>query len=371
LIPTPPDPFEEWLHAPLGADCPDPRFEVRRLVPDDFERVYDCVDAAFGRKRPRPLYEWLYRRNPMGTARCWGMLERSSGELVKTSAAFPWPIWRGDTPLRGSLGGDAATVPAWQRQGLSAIRRPVTRSHPWYGKTCGIAGPNEGSRAVARSAGNPQNLLGDLPGGVALLRPAPLLERARLPRAIARPLGAPAAAVLAAWRRLALRSGRGLATRVEPVTRFSTDFDEVTERHMAWPGFWCPHNAAFLNWRYLEHPVERYEALALVEAERPVAYAVVRLAGTRATLAELAAPTRPSAPAARLLGACMDLAEEAGCELMSFFSTPAWRHWGLLRRAGFLPYRTSNHFEASCRELEPEVNELGRWQITPGDRDYH
>ena len=48
------------------ADSP---FLVRRAAPSEFERVYDTVDAAFGRKRPRALYDWLYKQNSGGTAR--------------------------------------------------------------------------------------------------------------------------------------------------------------------------------------------------------------------------------------------------------------------------------------------------------------
>ncbi|HEB89982.1 MAG TPA: hypothetical protein ENI85_10460, partial [Deltaproteobacteria bacterium] len=62
MIPTPPDAFEEWLEVPITEDPGDPRFLVRRATPDDFERIYDLVDAAFGRRRSREQYDWLYRR---------------------------------------------------------------------------------------------------------------------------------------------------------------------------------------------------------------------------------------------------------------------------------------------------------------------
>jgi len=70
-------------------------FEVRRARPEEFERIYDTVDAAFGRKRPRELFDWLYVRNPGGIARCWIVVERETGTILKTGAGFPWPILRG------------------------------------------------------------------------------------------------------------------------------------------------------------------------------------------------------------------------------------------------------------------------------------
>jgi hypothetical protein len=49
--------------------------------------------------------------------------------------------------------------------------------------------------------------------------------------------------------------GRGRSgTVVEEVRRFDSAFDEVTGRHTAWGGFWCPLDSEFLNWRHLDRP---------------------------------------------------------------------------------------------------------------------
>jgi len=89
LIPTPPDPFEEWMRTPVSDGPEDSPFEVRRAQPEEFEKVYDTVDAAFGRKRPRELYDWLYRGNPTGIARRWIVIERESETRVTYSLAAP------------------------------------------------------------------------------------------------------------------------------------------------------------------------------------------------------------------------------------------------------------------------------------------
>ena len=62
MIEIPPDSLDEYLSLPIGLTCTDPRVEVRRVSEGEFERVYECVDAAFGTKRPRAAYDWLYRR---------------------------------------------------------------------------------------------------------------------------------------------------------------------------------------------------------------------------------------------------------------------------------------------------------------------
>lgn len=371
LIPTPPDTIEEFLSLPLGKTSDDPRVDVRRARPEEFERVYDLVDEAFGKKRPRPLYDWLYRQNPFGHARVWIVESRETGEFLKTGAFYPWPIWRGDEVLTGSLSGDAGTRPDWQRKGLSRPRRLVRRSHPWSGKICTIAGPNEGSRVVTQKAGEGDSILGALTGGVGVLRGAPLLERAGLPSLLAKPAGALATGLFAAWRSLALRRAGESSLRIEAVDRFTTDFDEVTLRTMRFPAYWSPHNADFLNWRYLDHPGETYRGFALVENERPVAYSVLRIAGNEATLAEFAAESGPSRHDVQLLAATFEAARQAGCAYVNFFSTPVWRHWGLFRRAGMLPFETKNFLDATYKPDEAASQKMESWQLTPGDRDYH
>ncbi len=371
MIPTPEDPFDEWMRIPVEAEPEDRRFEVRRAHPDDFERIYDLVDAAFGRKRPRPLYDWLYRDNPYGRARSWIVLERASGEILKAGTHFPWPIWRGQEPLRGMLSGDHVTAPHWQRKGLTAVRRQVSRLHPWWDEGASISGPNKSSRIVERKAGNADDLAGALRGGLVVFDAGAMLARFGAPGPIAKLAGVIANPILSRWQRRASRSAIATGVQVEEIGRFSVDFDDVTERCMAFPKFWCPHNADFLNWRYLDHPEERYVGLALVEGERPMGYAVLRLADGGATLSEFAVEESPSPRAFELLSAVFATAREAGSAYLNFFAPPSWRHWGLFHRNGFIPYRSKNHVDLSGKTYEPEIQNLRNWQLMPGDRDYH
>ena len=279
----------------MPAGPKDSPFIVRRALPEEFELIYDTVDIAFGRKRSREVYDWLYRRNPHGFARCWILVERESDTILKTGASFPWPIWRGNEPLRGSLGGDAATLPDWQRKGLSKIRRRILNLHPFHRQTAYIGGPNASSRALLRNSGRAANVLGRLRGGIAVLRGGALLEHVGVPSPLSRPLGSAADAIFSVWPGRRVRKSTQADVRVEQVQRFTTDFDDATSRHMTWPKFWCPHNADFLNWRYLDHPGESYTGLALLKADRPEGYAVLRLSGPAATLSEFVVGSSPAA----------------------------------------------------------------------------
>jgi hypothetical protein len=202
------------------------------------------------------------------------------------------------------------------------------------------------------------------------LRGAPLLERAGLPRTLARAAGSVADLGLAGWHAMNARRGERAPGRIERVQRFTADFDDVTERCMSFGEFWSPHNADFLNWRYLDHPVESYVALALVEEGRPTAYAVVCLERDKATLTEFAVEQAPFHRARKLLSGVVEVARAAGSASVNFFGPPSWRHWDLFARCGFVPYRTRNHLEVFGKRFEPEVLEVRNWQLTPGDRDF-
>ena len=364
---TPGDLIDEWLAIPPAKRSDDARFEVKQARPQDFERIYDCVDEAFGEPRPRSVYEWRYQANPYGRARVWYAEEISTGRIIRTGAFFPWPIAYDGEPLKGSLSGDFGTVPDWQRHGLTAVVRNVRRSHPWHGQIVSMAGPNAGSRAVITKAGEQSSILGALPGGVAVLDGTPFLQRAGLPLWLASPIGHLAGLGSSLLRRLTARTSSGL--RFEPLSRFSSDLDAVTLETMRFPRYWCPHNSDWLNWRYLDHPAESYSGFVLLEEEsdRPLGYSVLRLASEQATLSEFAVSPRY---AGVLLSHTLGSAAAVDCAYVNFFAPPGWRHWSLFRRAGFLPYATNNFMDATDWSNKTESEELASWQVTPGDRDY-
>ncbi len=204
-----------------------------------------------------------------------------------------------------------------------------------------------------------------MPRRVLPLRAGLALARRGWPRVAAVAAGLAAAAALRARQALLRPTLRRVA--VDPVRRFDAAFDEATERCMSWPGYWCPHGSDFLNWRYLDHPAHRHVALALSAGGRLEGYCVVRIGAERAWLMELAAPLEPRhAPAALLLQATR-VAREAGCAALEFSAPPRWRHWPLLRSAGFLD-RPSDLF-LFARGPSPDARDLNQWQCVPGDID--
>lgn len=152
--------------------------------------------------------------------------------------------------------------------------------------------------------------------------------------------------------------------------RFDSTFDSVTQQHMAWDGYWCPHAAEFLNWRYLADPVREHAGLALTVGPRLTGYSVVRVDGGRAVLMEFVAPREAPDAARTLLRHVIKVATEADCSHLVAAAPPAWQHGRLLRSAGFVALPSDFVMYAfSEREDTPGLHALENRQFLGGDLD--
>jgi hypothetical protein len=359
------DRFEEWLHAPAPLESMHPRFDIRRAVPAEFDGIYDLVNEAFGFERSRLRHDWIYRHNPYGTARCWVVIHRASGRLVGSTASWPWPMARGTQRVEGTQGGDWVIAPGWQRQGISELRSPVWRSHAWHNNTIALSWPNEKSRGSGIKRGRSVDIVGPVPKAVLILNAKAYLAGRDWPAVVSAVGGSVVGTALMAWRRLLIRRETGLA--VEAVRRFESSFDTVTQRCMAWPGFWSPHDADFLNWRYLDHPTAHYLAFALVDGGALAGYSVLKIDGQVSWLMEFVTPVSPRRLGAVLLLHTIETARAAGCTHLKFSAPPGWRHWRLFRAAGFV--RVPSEIYLWPGGEAPEVRQLTMWQWVPGDMD--
>lgn len=361
------DRLEEWLHeaGPVLTGHGD-RLETRKARESDFPAIYDLVDEAFGFERPRSQYEWLYRDNPNGRALCWVVVERSTGRLIASRAAWPWPLARGSEAMIGVLAGDGAVSPRWQRRGLSSLISDSSARDPARGKTTLFGWANAKSRGAAVKRGNEDKLLGAVVRGTLLVRSEATLTNLGWPKLASGLAGRALDLALSVHTRLRLGRARGVSVR--PVHRFDSRFDPVTLLCMSWSGLWSPHDAAFLNWRYFDHPTHRYAAWAAWIDDQLAGYYVLRIAPEPPHLMELAAPSQPPSVARALLHHAVASARAAGCARLDFFAAPGWRHWPLLRAAGFL-IRSADLVLGTSGPFGSEATRMEQWQIVPGDHD--
>ena len=356
--------FEEWFGAPDGPQPADERFAVRRATPDDFPKIYQLVNAAFGRNRSAADYDWLYLNNPNGVARCSLVIERSTGDFVSAGGGFPWPVAHNEERIYGQMGGDSVTAPQWQRQGISEIRRAFGQAHPFHRRVVGLGSPNASTRALQEKYDLPR-AFGPLPYATVIVDGAGYLRGHKLPAPAARILGTGLDALLAGWQRASMGASD---VRAEPLERFSSDLDPLTHACMRTPDFWCPHESDFLNWRYFAHPRYEYLARAVFIGDDVAGYGVIRTTGPKALLMDFVAPEGQTSIVGALLMSLQDAAREAGCNCIDFHATSGWRFWPFFRRAGFTARRSSVYRDARCPDQE-EAQLEQNWQLLPGDLD--
>ena len=357
----------EWLATPIAFESPDPRVDARRASEADFEGIYDLVNEAFRVQRPRRVFDWLYRDNPRGKARCWLLVERGTGRIIGSEASWPWPVARGGDDIPGRLAGDFAVAPSWQRRGLYRVWRGLWQLHPWSRTTTAIYWPNPKTLGAADKQGRQgRPPVAPLPRAVLPLRSADLFRGDPLWGAAAKVPGKFLDLAYAAWRRVAL--GGVAAAGIEEIRCFDSSFDALARRCVDWPGFWCPRDGAFLQWRYKKHPGVDYACLVAPGRNGPAGLGVVRLRGRTAVLMDLLAPQSPASIARSLLVRLVEIARAADCASMEVFAPPRWPHWRLLHRAGFLRASSLRFFSASGAH-GAEVSDAENWQCTPGDVD--
>lgn len=358
--------LEEWLNVPVDYDSRDPRFETRRATPHDFERIFNLVDTVFETKRTRAVYEWLYRANPIGVARCWLVIERSSGELVACQCHFPWPVACGNERVEGEFSGDWVVLPRLQRQGIYRLCTEVRDSHPGQNRTVVLGAPNAQSRGALKKIGRQNTILGPLPFARLPLDITEILRSRSWPRGAARIIGTAANSALDLWHGKILAPAGDI--RIEQLRHFDSSVDVLTYNCMITPSYWCPHEADFLNWRYLQHPVNSYVAQVALVDDEVSGYSVVRIDNKDATLMEFAAFPERQLLVGELLRATIGVAREAGCHTLAFYATPSWRFWHLFRSLGFLSRKSEIYLRAHCPD-RAEVSQEENWQLLPGDRD--
>src|SRR5262249_36621787 len=106
---------------------------------------------------------------------------------------------------------------------------------------------------------------------------------------------------------------------------------------------------------------------ALLNSSKVEGYYVLKIEGFASCLMEFVAPVSPSDVASTMLLHVIDTARAAGCSRIRFSAPPAWRHWGCLHSAGFLPVRSEIYLWPWPSKEEPERGQLSAWQWVPGD----
>jgi len=135
-------------------------------------------------------------------------------------------------------------------------------------------------------------------------------------------------------------------------------------------------DAAYLNWKYRDHPALDYRALLVSRNGRPTGYVVWRPAPagaveTRAVIADFLVEKGDASTLQLLAARVMLDAAAQGIDSVAVLTTQAWAA-GALRALGFFPSRTRNAWViAGWRDLIPAdwLRTHEPWHVCLGDSD--
>lgn len=190
------------------------------------------------------------------------------------------------------------------------------------------------------------------------------------------------------WPATAGWKGHHRGAAVRPITAFDGEATELWDRLASTLGAGTRRSAAYLNWRYIQHPVWTYCCLEARERGRLGGFAVYHVEPVRdrgVTVGRLVELVAEPGAANALLGAVLEDARARGVTLVDFFSSspqlaPALQAHGFLTGEEapvaqipllFQPLdrrRVAIHFMAQLARVSGAAG-LASWYVTKSDAD--
>ena len=346
-----------------------PTWEFRRLLPEDEDGALDTLEVSFPRwpqwdiaGSPRDFLRWWaegYRDaedEPQGMA----YIARDGERVAGVSLGVLRPVKVRDRILPGRQAAYSAVHPDYRGLGLSrdfVIWRDQTLPYDLTLDFTQVAQlVHNRQRRGTRQSGNPLSIFVRV-----LSARGASKERGRNRwRAL---LGYAALALRSRARRFRLRGPARPALRVRSIDAFDSRVDRFFEIAAA-PFELIPvRSAAFLNWRYLDGRIGWFTALVAEEEGELVGYAVFRLVGTRAHLADvLVLPGRADVLRA-LLDRAVGLAGRHGASAVECTMMQHHPYTPVLTAAGFIRVKTRSEEIAHKFGVNPA-------KIDPTDLDF-
>jgi len=237
---------------------PDDR-TIRSWAPGDEAAILELFEIAFHSRRPAEWWRWEYADNPHGSGAISLAFDREG--LAAQYAGYPVPLWSHDPALRGLVAnqiGDTMTAVRARSAGRGPTSVLVRTAKHFFASHCaGKVAFNYGfNTANIRKISTSYN-------ESMQVEPVPF-RRAE-----------------AATLRLPGRAARSLATLLNSyamasATTVDGDWDDFLGVVAPSYGLLVRRDARYLKWRYLDHPVLRYELVALRAAGKLAGWSVFR-----------------------------------------------------------------------------------------------
>jgi Acetyltransferase (GNAT) domain len=325
-----------------------------------FLSTYLSADADDAR------YEWLYCKNPEGTARVWVACEAATGMIIGMAAAFPRRIEERGKEVRGYVLGDFCIHPDFRSLGPAlALQRRSLEDLSKEGAGYVFDFPSASMLAIYKR-------LRIAPQESAIRFAKPLRAdrqiESRISNKAARRTLAVAANVALRLRDAGL--SRSVAwTITEETAPCGEEFTFATRRWAPRMGLCAGRSADYLNWRFLQHPQRRYHFLTARKDGRLCGYLIYHWAGEDATVVDLFAEEDRVCKA--LLVDTIAIMRSKGINTLSapFLGSNAGRE--ILEDCGFQPRESSPVVLLALPWMANHQGDLGadHLYLTHGDRE--
>jgi Acetyltransferase (GNAT) domain len=329
----------------------------------DRQAIVDGVIKYLNPAAGSARFDWLYKNNPFGAPRVWLAVEGDGGSIVGALAAFPRQLSvRGHKETAWVLG-DCWVADQYRSLGpVLTLQRACLREIDSGAARFCYDFPSAAMMAVYRRL---------------QIKPCFQLVRMAKPLRIDRKLKQ-----LVAHDRLhralsmvgnqlldlgegKLPSDRNVSVS-DYVGEFGSEFSELGARLGNGYNVYTQRTCDYLNWRYRDNPLCRYDVLIARRNGSLDGYAVLSQEDDGATLVDLFGTSEAGVLSA-LVNHSIGLMKRRGAQTLSAFvgETHPWRD--LLQKHGF-----------KTREATPvvlyappggEITENGNWMVMSGDRD--
>jgi hypothetical protein len=328
----------------------------------DYREFVDTLQANLPHLPHALFFDWLYRRNPEGSAVAWVAIDSAIGKMIGIASAFPRSVYSSGKVEKGYVLGDFCVAAQYRSLGLAlTLQRACLAGLSGSMARFVLDFPSDGMLAVYRRL--------RIGTGATMIRHAKPL---RADRKIAEKAGAGSVArALTAVVNTGLLASDVL-TRRRTVWKIAGEAgpwgEEFTRAAIDWSpaaGTCVARTADYLNWRYGGHPQRRYEILTARGDGKLHGYLVQHMDGVDCTIDDLMAEDDDVRK--DLLMESIAAARTRGVQTISAPWLASHPGTEMLRKSGFRPRESHRVILMSWPGSPIETGQHDGWYISHGD----
>jgi len=337
-------------------------YTVRRAdLTRDRSLLLEALDKHLGVPNGAARFDWLYLRGAFGEARALLLDDNAQGSVVGVAALFPREFKENGKTVHGYVFGDFCLSPAARSLGPGLqLQRACLEELSSGSMEAAYDFPSAGMQAIYRRLGHsPQAEM------VRLARPL-RVDRKILQHVRFAPLGAALAGI-----GNSLLQGKDALSRMrtEPTAsvyegEIGEEFTELANRLGAGPGLCVHRTAAYLRWRFCQHPYRRYGFITSRQGERLTAYLVFSTEADQICIADIYGEVQAASMAA-LINAAVEIGRTLKSETLSVSLLKGHPWMELLKDLGF--YEREMRPVLICTADQHASKK--QWFLTDGDRE--